>query len=86
MFVDVARTLSNVTGPAMTAALDKTTGLNIPGIPVPVSYATPNTDKLMSRVSDTDVVVYTINGQGDYVALAPVNTQAALEKFLATAG
>jgi ABC-type branched-subunit amino acid transport system substrate-binding protein len=85
MFVDVARTLSNVTGPAMTAALDKATGLNIPGIPVPVSYATPNADKLMSRVSDTDVVVYTIK-QGQYVALAPVNTQAALEKFLATAG
>jgi ABC-type branched-subunit amino acid transport system substrate-binding protein len=86
MFADVARTLPNVTGPAMVAALDKTTGLNVAGIPVRVGYASSNTDKLMSRVTDTQVVVYTVTPQGGYSALAPVNTQAALEKFLATAG
>ena len=57
-------------------------GAQYPGIPNPVSYATPNPDPKMSRVTDTDVLAYKLMN-GEFVEVPPlVNAQTALVKFL----
>lgn len=84
LFVDAAEKAAGFTGPAIEAALDKLHDVTVAGMPVPVSYDTPNPDPKMSRLMDPYVLVYRIENGLYHLLPQKIDVQKALGAFLAT--
>jgi branched-chain amino acid transport system substrate-binding protein len=80
-FIDAAKSLQTITGDTVRSALNSATSMNIPGVANPVSYATPNPDSNMSRITDTNALVFGVNGTSFVDKPPTINAQAALTKF-----
>jgi len=82
IFIHAARTVSHYDAATMLGALSKVHGLQLSGMPVPVSYDTPNPNPKMARVTDPYVITYQIEN-GDYHLLpGKIDISKPLGQFL----
>ena len=84
LLIDAARTVSNYDTPTMLSAVSKLQNVQVAGLPVPVSYNVANPNPKMSRVTDTQVLVYQLEN-GLYKLLpTKIDVTNSLGKFLSS--
>ncbi len=84
LLIDAARTVSNYDAPTMLSAVSKLQNVQVAGLPVPVSYNVANPNPKMSRVTDTEVLVYQLEN-GLYKLLpTKIDVTNSLGKFLSS--
>lgn len=82
IFVHAARTVSHYDPATMLAALSKVHGLEVSGMPVPVSYDTPNSNPKMARVTDPYVITYQIQNGSYHLLPGKIDISKPLGEFL----
>ena len=85
LFIAAAEKATTVNAHTVAAAMATISGMHLSGVPVPVSFTTPNSNPKIARVFDTQDAVYKLeNGKWNYVGL--VDFGSDLAGFLNSSG